>query len=98
MVPNLGLAEVAGAISRTWNDQTWAEAFATTWGRLPKVTVVAFSDPSPPRLPCDPPTCSLLRTIGITPHNETLSATHPILGFKSIWASQHTFSLAIHNR
>jgi predicted nucleic acid-binding protein len=36
------LAEVAGAISRTRNDPVQAEAFATTLGRLPNVTVVAL--------------------------------------------------------
>jgi predicted nucleic acid-binding protein len=41
-VPNLALAEVAGAISRTRNDPVRAEAFATTLGRLPNVTVVAL--------------------------------------------------------
>jgi predicted nucleic acid-binding protein len=41
MVPNLVLAEVAGAISRTRNDPVRAEAFATTVGRLPNVAVVA---------------------------------------------------------
>jgi predicted nucleic acid-binding protein len=42
IVPNLVLAEVAGAISRTRNDPVRAEAFATTLGRLPNVTVVAL--------------------------------------------------------
>jgi predicted nucleic acid-binding protein len=42
VVPNLVLAEVAGAISRTRNDPVRAEAFATTLGRLPNVTVVAL--------------------------------------------------------
>jgi predicted nucleic acid-binding protein len=41
-VPNLVLAEVAGAISRTRNDPVRAEAFATALGRLPNVTVVAL--------------------------------------------------------
>ena len=40
IVPNLVLAEVAGAISRTRNDPLRAEAFATTLGQLPNVTVV----------------------------------------------------------
>jgi predicted nucleic acid-binding protein len=44
MVPNLVLAEVAGAISRTRNDPVRAEAFATTLGRLPNVTVVALDE------------------------------------------------------
>jgi predicted nucleic acid-binding protein len=38
----LVLADVAGAISRTRNDPVRAEAFATTLGRLPNVTVVAL--------------------------------------------------------
>ena len=42
MWPNLVLAEVAGAISRTRNDPVQAEVFATTLGRLPNVTVVAL--------------------------------------------------------
>jgi len=42
IVPNLVLAEVAGAINRTRNDPVRAEAFATTLGRLPNVTVVAL--------------------------------------------------------
>jgi predicted nucleic acid-binding protein len=42
IVPNLVLAEVAGAISRTRNDSGRAEAFATALGRLPNVTVVAL--------------------------------------------------------
>jgi predicted nucleic acid-binding protein len=42
IVPNLVLAEVAGAISRTSNDPVRAEAFAMTLGRLPNVTVVAL--------------------------------------------------------
>ena len=42
IVPNLVLAEVAGAISRTWNDPLRAEPFATTLGRLANVTVVAL--------------------------------------------------------
>ena len=33
IVPNLVLAEVAGAISRTRNDPLWAETFAETLGR-----------------------------------------------------------------
>jgi predicted nucleic acid-binding protein len=41
-VPNLVLAEVAGAISRTCHDPVRAEAFAMTLGRLPNVTVVAL--------------------------------------------------------
>ncbi len=45
IVPNLVLAEVAGAISRTRNDPVRAEAFATTLGRLPNVTVVALDEP-----------------------------------------------------
>jgi predicted nucleic acid-binding protein len=44
IVPNLVLAEVAGAISRTRNDPVRAEAFATTLGRLPNVTVVALDE------------------------------------------------------
>jgi predicted nucleic acid-binding protein len=40
IVPNLVLAEVAGAISRTRNDPAQAEVFATTLGRLTNVTVV----------------------------------------------------------
>jgi predicted nucleic acid-binding protein len=40
IVPNLVLAEVAGAISRTRSDPAQAEVFATTLGRLPNVTVV----------------------------------------------------------
>jgi predicted nucleic acid-binding protein len=43
IVPNLVLAEVAGAINRTRNDPVRAEAFATTLGRLPNVTVVALA-------------------------------------------------------
>jgi predicted nucleic acid-binding protein len=43
IVPNVVLAEVAGAISRTRNDPVRAEAFATTLGRLPNVTVVALN-------------------------------------------------------
>ena len=39
-VPNLVLAEVAGAISRTRHDPVRAEAFATILGQLPNVTVV----------------------------------------------------------
>jgi predicted nucleic acid-binding protein len=42
IVPNLVLAEVAGAISQTRNDPVRAEAFATTLGQLPNVTVVAL--------------------------------------------------------
>jgi predicted nucleic acid-binding protein len=42
IVPNLVLAEVAGAISRTCNDPVRAEAFATTLGHLPNVTVVVL--------------------------------------------------------
>lgn len=42
IVPNLVLAEVAGAISRTPNDPVRAEAFAITLGQLPNVTVVAL--------------------------------------------------------
>ena len=42
IVPTLVLAEVAGAISRTRNDPVRAEAFVTTLGRLPNVTVVAL--------------------------------------------------------
>jgi predicted nucleic acid-binding protein len=42
VVPNLLLAEVAGAISRTRNDPVRAEAFAMTLGRLPNVTVLAL--------------------------------------------------------
>jgi predicted nucleic acid-binding protein len=42
IVPNLVLAEVAGAISRSRHDPVRAEAFATTLGRLPNVTVVAL--------------------------------------------------------
>jgi predicted nucleic acid-binding protein len=42
IVPNLVLAEVAGAISRTRHDPVRAEAFATALGRLPNVTVVAL--------------------------------------------------------
>jgi hypothetical protein len=38
----LVLAEVAGAISRTRHDPVRAEAFATTLGRPPNVTVVAL--------------------------------------------------------
>lgn len=44
IVPNLVLAEVAGAISRTRHDPVRAEAFATTLGRLPNVTVVALDE------------------------------------------------------
>jgi len=44
IVPNLVLAGVAGAISRTRNDPVRAEAFATTLGRLPNVTVVALDE------------------------------------------------------
>ena len=44
IVPNLVLAEVAGAISRTRNDPVRAEAFATTLGRLPNVTVVGLDE------------------------------------------------------
>ena len=44
IVPNLVLAEVAGAISRTRNDPVRAEAFATTLGRLPNVTVVVLDE------------------------------------------------------
>jgi predicted nucleic acid-binding protein len=42
ILPNLVLAEVAGAISRTRHDPLRAEAFATTLGQLPNVTVVAL--------------------------------------------------------
>jgi predicted nucleic acid-binding protein len=42
IVPNLVLAEVAGAISRTRNDPLRAEAYAATLGRLPNVTMVAL--------------------------------------------------------
>jgi predicted nucleic acid-binding protein len=42
IVPNLVLAEVAGAISRTRHDPVQAAAFATTLGRLPNVTIVAL--------------------------------------------------------
>jgi len=38
------LAGVAGAISRTRNDPVREEAFATTLGRLPNVTVVALAE------------------------------------------------------
>ena len=44
IVPNLVLAEVAGAISRTRNDPVRAEAFATTLGWLPNVTVVVLDE------------------------------------------------------
>jgi predicted nucleic acid-binding protein len=41
-VPSVVLAEVTRAISRTRHDPVHAEAFATTLGRLPNVTVVAL--------------------------------------------------------
>ncbi len=44
VVPNLVLAEVAGAISRTRNDPTQALAFATTLGKLPNVTFVPLDN------------------------------------------------------
>jgi predicted nucleic acid-binding protein len=44
IVPNLVLAGVAGAIGRTRNDPVRAEAFATTLGQLPNVTVVALDE------------------------------------------------------
>jgi len=44
IVPNLMLADVARAISRTGNDAVRVEAFATTLGRLPKVTVVPLDE------------------------------------------------------
>jgi hypothetical protein len=56
IVPNLVLAEVAGAISRTRNDPVQVEAFATTLGRLPNVTVVALDGPTKGTLRCDPVT------------------------------------------
>lgn len=42
--PILVLAEVAGAISRTRQDPTRAEAFAITLGQLPTVTIVPLDD------------------------------------------------------
>lgn len=41
-VPNLVLAEVAGAISRTRGDPTRAEAFAASLSRLPNLSLVAL--------------------------------------------------------
>ena len=38
--PMLGVAEVAGAISRTRQDPARAEAFAITLGQLPNVTIL----------------------------------------------------------
>jgi predicted nucleic acid-binding protein len=40
IIPNLALVEVAGAISRTRNDPVQAQAFATSLGLLPNVTVL----------------------------------------------------------
>ena len=39
-VPNLALAEVAGAISRTRNDPIRAQAFASSLEQLPNVTIL----------------------------------------------------------
>ncbi len=44
VVPNLVLVEVAGAISRTRNDPTQAQMFATALSNLPNVTVVPLDD------------------------------------------------------
>jgi predicted nucleic acid-binding protein len=42
--PILVLAEVAGAISRTRQDPARAEAFATTLGQLPNVTILPLDE------------------------------------------------------
>jgi len=44
VVPNLVLAEVAGAISRTRHNPAQAEAFATALSRLPNVTLRLLDD------------------------------------------------------
>ena len=44
VAPNLLLAEVAGAISRTRQDPAQAQAFATALGNLPNVTLVQLDD------------------------------------------------------
>ena len=43
-MPNLVLAEVAGAISRTRREPEQAQAFATALSRLPHVTVRVLDD------------------------------------------------------
>jgi predicted nucleic acid-binding protein len=44
IVPNLVLAEVAGAISRTRHNPTQAQMFAIALNNLPNVTVIPFDD------------------------------------------------------
>ncbi|MSS70800.1 MAG: PIN domain-containing protein [Candidatus Latescibacteria bacterium] len=44
-VPNLILSEVAGAISRTRNNPSQAEAFAILLSKLPNVTVIPLDNP-----------------------------------------------------
>lgn len=44
IVPNLVLAEVAGALSRTRRNPTQAQVFATTLGQLPHVTLRPLDD------------------------------------------------------
>jgi len=44
VVPNLVLAEVAGAISRTRNNTAQADAFAVLLGNLPNVTLVPLDN------------------------------------------------------
>jgi predicted nucleic acid-binding protein len=44
VVPNLVLAEVAGAISRTRNNPAQAQAFAAALGRLPNVRLVPLDN------------------------------------------------------
>jgi predicted nucleic acid-binding protein len=44
VVPNLVLAEVAGAISRTRNDPTQAQMFAVALNNLPNVTVMPLDE------------------------------------------------------
>jgi len=44
IVPNLILAEVAGAISRTREDPEQAEAFTSALGNLPNVTLVPLDE------------------------------------------------------
>jgi predicted nucleic acid-binding protein len=43
--PVLMFVEVAGAISRTRQDPTRAEAFASTLGQLPNMTILPLDDP-----------------------------------------------------
>jgi predicted nucleic acid-binding protein len=44
IIPNIVLAEVAGAISRNRSDPAQAQAFATALGNLPNITLVSLDD------------------------------------------------------